>query len=66
MISIKYVFYLVFSVWDNQMEKQLYAAAKAGNLEEVKELLKTTFVDSDDNEYGYTPLLRAGKIFIYI
>ena len=65
MISIKYVFYLVFSVRDNQKEKQLYAAAKAGNLEEVKELLKTTFVDGDDNEHGLTPLIGAGKIFLY-
>ena len=66
MISIKYVFYLVFSVRDNQKEKQLYAAAKAGNLEGVKQLLPTTFVNGDDNEYSWTPLMGAGKIFLYI
>ena len=44
----------------------MYAAAKAGNLEEVKELLKTTFVDGDDNEFDRTPLMVAGKNFLYI
>jgi len=66
MISIKYVFSLVLSVRDNQKEKQLYSAAKTGNLGKVKELLKTTLVDSDDNEHRYTPLIIAGKIFLYI
>merc|ERR1711884_821253 len=44
-----------------QKEQQLYAAAKAGNLEEVKQLLNTTFVDSDDNPYDYTPLIIAAQ-----
>ena len=59
-----YIFF--FSGKDTRKEKQLYAAAEAGNLDEVKELLKTTFVDGDDNEYGYTPLIGVGKIFLYI
>ena len=66
MIFKKYFFSLVFLVRDTQKEKQLYAAAKAGNLEVVKQLLKTTFVDGDDNEYGRTPLMIAGKNFLYI
>ena len=58
-------FYLIL-VRDIQKEKQWYAAAKAGNLEKVKGLLKNTFVDGDDNEYGQTPLMVAGKNFLYI
>ena len=44
----------------------MYNASKAGNLEEVKELLLTTFVNGDNNENGQTPLIGAGKIFLYI
>jgi len=44
---------------DNQKEKELYEEAKAGNLEEVKHLLRTTFVDGNSNEYGNTPLIAA-------
>ena len=51
-----------FSVRDSQKEKELYEEAEAGNLAEVKHLLQTTFVDSNDNEFGNTPLLIAGKI----
>ena len=62
MIYFKKDFYLIL-VRDIQKEEQLYVAAKAGNLEEVKQLLKTTFVDGDDTEYG-TPLMVAGKNFL--
>ena len=51
-----------FSVRDSQKEKELYEEAEAGNLAEVKHLLQTTFVDSNDNERGFTPLIIAGKI----
>jgi len=44
---------------DTEREKQLVGAAYAGNLAEVKQLLLNTFVDSDDNRYGLTPLMEA-------
>jgi len=47
---------------DNQKEKELYEEAKAGNLEEVKHLLRTTFADGNSNEYGNTPLIAAAVI----
>ena len=52
-----------FSVTDSQKEKKLYNAAKVGNLEEVKELLKTTFVNGNNNEYGLSPIIIAGNFF---
>ena len=62
MNDFKEIFFAFFSVRDSQKEKELYEEAKAGNLAEVTQLLLTTYVDSDDNEYGYTPLIRTGKI----
>ena len=66
MISINYFLFSCFLVRNIPKEKQLYAAAKAGNLEGVKQILQTTFVDGDDNELGLTPLMAAGKNFLYI
>ena len=42
----------------------MYIAAKDGKLEEVKQLLKTTYVDPDPDIDGRTPLIIAGKIFL--
>merc|ERR1711988_368697 len=46
---------------DSQKERRLYYAAKDGDLATVKELIKTTFVDTTEGSSGagWTPLIRA-------
>ena len=64
---LKSFFYFVFSGRNSQKEKRLYDAAKHGHLATVKELIKTTYVDPTPEygiEYGYTPLIWAGKTFL--
>merc|ERR1712038_1651420 len=54
---------------DIQKEERLNDAAREGELETVKELIKTTFVDTtegsptrfDGSSYGWTPLLYAAR-----
>ena len=66
MIFDKY-FFSCFSDRNSQKEERLNDAAIEGELETVKELIKTTFVDTTEgsNFYGGTPLFEAGKIFLF-
>jgi len=43
---------------DSQKERRLYDAAKDGDLATVRELIRTTFVDTTE-EHGWTPLIKA-------
>ena len=53
-----------FSGRDSQKEERLMDAASEGDLATVRELIKTTDVDSD--HYGSTLLIEAGKAFLSI
>ena len=66
MIFDKY-FFSCFSDRNSQKEERLNDAAKGGDLATVRELIKTTFVDTTEgsNFYGGTPLFEAGKIFFF-
>ena len=66
MIFKKY-FFSCFSGRDSQKEERLMDAASEGDLATVRELIKTTFVDTTEgsNFYGGTPLFEAGKIFLF-
>ena len=60
-----------FSVRDIKRERLLLNAAKRGNLDEVKEFLKSTYVDTNEGAFGFnsnheTPLIKAGKIFLHV
>ena len=55
-----------FSVINIKRERLLLNAAKRGNLDEVKEFLKSTYVDTNEGAFGFnsnheTPLIKAGK-----
>ena len=56
---------VVFSLFpgrDTEREQKLYSAAANGNVDVVKELLKSTFVDPTPPEnLHFTPLMKAGK-----
>ena len=54
-----------FSGRDSGRERQLYNAARDGNVERVKQLLQTTYVDPDPDNDDWTPLIIAGKIFLF-
>ena len=60
-----------FSVINIKRERLLLNAAKRGNLDEVKEFLKSTYVDTNEGAFGFnsnheTPLIKAGKKFLHI
>ena len=60
-----------FSVRDIKRERLLLNAAKRGNLDEVKEFLKSTYVDTNEGAFGFnsnheTPLIKAGKKFLHV
>ena len=49
-----------------EREQKLYDAAGNGNLDVVKELLKSTFVDPTPPEnLHFTPLMEAGNTYFY-
>ena len=66
MIFNKY-FFSCFSGRDSQKEERLMDAASEGDLATVRELIKTTFVDTTEGSEGFgdTPLIRAGKISLF-
>ena len=71
MIFDKY-FFSCFSDRNSQKEERLNDAAKGGDLATVRELIKTTFVDTTEGSptlqglsRGWTPLIQAGKIFFF-
>ena len=66
MIFDKY-FFSCFSDRNSQKEERLNDAAKGGDLATVRELIKTTFVDTlEGSLFGtWTPLIEAGKIFLF-
>ena len=66
MIFNKY-FFSCFSGRDSQKEERLWNAANEGDLATVRELIKTTFVDTTEGSEGYgsTPLIIAGKFFFF-
>ena len=65
MIFNKY-FFSCFSGRDSQKEERLWNAARDGDIATVRELIKTTFVDTTEGSVrGWTPLFRAGKIFLF-
>ena len=56
------VVFSLFSDRDTEREQKLYSAAANGNVDVVKELLKSTFVDPTPPEnLHFTPLMKAGK-----
>ena len=66
MIFKKY-FFSCFSGRDSQKEKRLWNAVDDGDLATVRELIKTTFVDTTEGSTSgtYTPLLYAGNFFLF-
>ena len=55
-------FFSFFSDRDTEREQKLYSAAANGNVNVVKDLLKSTFVDPTPPEnLHFTPLMKAGK-----
>ena len=62
----KKYFFSCFSGRDSGREERLWKAAKDGRLAEVKDLIKSTFVDTTEgSSVGNTPLHQAGKIFLF-
>ena len=60
-----------FSVRNIKRERLLLNAAKKGNLDEVKEFLKSTYVDTNLGSFGFnsnheTPLIKAGKKILHV